>query len=399
VEIAFWIVSTVISITLLLALDFMIGRKLHLSRLRRKHYPERQSQLRIFTNGPELFTDYFHELRKAKKHIHVLFYIVKDDGISQEFMAILKQKAQEGVEVRLLVDWVGCYLSRKSIKALKTAGVEFVYSQKPNFPFLFYKSQVRNHRKITVIDGMLGYAGGYNVGKEYNNQDKKLNPWRDYHLKIAGEGVHDLQEQFLLDWQRAAKVNLLQKDVYFPPLARGEIRQQFVPSEGNLLEGVLYELLQKAEKSIFIGTPYFIPSPKVFNQLLSALDRGVSVTLLVPFMSDHALVQEASYTYLRTIIKHGATVYQYKKGFYHAKVLLIDDRLCDLGTANFDKRSMYLNFELNCMIFNRDFITRVQMILRQDILDSKEVSLDDLNRFNPFRSLKERVALTFSYFL
>ncbi|MBM4761569.1 cardiolipin synthase [Bacillus sp. B15-48] len=396
---AFWILVILIGITLLLALDFTIGRRLHLAKVNKTYFPVRKSQLGIFTHGPELFEDYFAELRKAKEHIHILFYIVKNDEISHKFLAILKEKAKEGVEVRLLVDWVGCSISRKNIKKLKAHGIEFSYSQVPKFPFLFYNSQIRNHRKITVIDGKIGYAGGYNVGNEYVDQDKKLNPWRDYHLKLTGEGIQDLQKKFLLDWERATKVNLLHNQQYFPSLQQGETRHQFVPSEGKQLEAILDELLSVAERSIFIGTPYFIPSEKVFNRLLSALDRGISITILVPFKADHILVKEASYTYLRKLIKKGASVYQYKKGFYHAKVLVIDDKFCDLGTANFDKRSMFLNFELNCLIFNREFIERVQTILHQDLQDSRPVALRDLNRFNPFRSLKERAAQTVSYFL
>lgn len=401
-EIALWIIVILLGITLLLALDFTIGRKKHLATINKQIFPERYSQLDIFTTGPDLFEDYFAELKRAKKHIHVLFYIVKDDKISKEFLSILMDKAKEGVEVRLLVDWVGGTISRKSKQDLKTAGVEFVQSQTPKFPFLFYSSQVRNHRKVTVIDGELGYTGGYNIGKEYINLDKKLSPWRDYHLKVTGEGVQDLQKEFLLDWQKAAKVNLLQKSFYFPSsLEKGPIRQQFIPSEGNLLEGTLYDLINKAEKSIMIGTPYFIPSKKIFNQLLKAVDRGVSLTLLVPFTADHALVKEASFTYLRQLLKRDGNVeiHQYKKGFYHAKVLVIDDNLCDLGTANFDKRSMFLNFELNCLIYNQEFIQRVKTILYNDLMESEQVSLDDLNGFNPFRSLKERAAQTVSYFL
>lgn len=398
-EIAFWIIGIFFGIILLAALDFTLGRKRHLAKVNKQTFPIRMSQLRIFTHGPDLFEDYFAELRKAKKHIHVLFYIVKNDQLSFEFTSILKDKAKQGVEVRLLVDWVGCSLSRKNIKKLKEAGVKFAYSQTPSFPFLFYKSQVRNHRKITVIDGEIGFAGGFNVGNEYVDKDKKLCPWRDYHIKMTGEGVKDLQKEFLLDWRDAAKINLLQTEYYFPPLPQGEISHQFVPSEGNLLENILFDLLSKAEKSIFIGTPYFIPSQRVFNELLSALRRGVSITILVPFKADHILVKEASYPYLRRLIKEGAAVHQYKKGFYHAKVLVIDDRLCDIGTANFDKRSMFLNFELNCLIYNKEFIRRVQAILHEDLRDSNLVSLADLNRFNPLRTLKERAAQTVSYFL
>ena len=274
-----WIVFAIIAgLALWVIADFILGRKQHLTNANKKVLPVRESDLSIFAKGPELFDDLFSELKKAKQHIHILFYIVQDDKISQEFFAILKEKAREGVEVRLLVDWVGSGLKKDSIKSLKNAGVEFAHSHTPRFPFLIYSSQVRNHRKITVIDGQVGYLGGFNIGKEYNDQDPKLSPWRDYHLKVSGEGVMDLQIEFLEDWRKAAKVNLLQDKAYFPPLKKGSIRQQLVPTEGILLEELFSKLISQAQTSIVIGTPYFIPSKRVFTLLREAIKRGVSVT-------------------------------------------------------------------------------------------------------------------------
>jgi cardiolipin synthase A/B len=395
-----WIVFGIIAgLALWVYTDFILGRKNHLASANQNILPVRESDLSIFAKGPELFDDLFTEIKKAKQHIHILFYIVQDDKISQEFMSILKEKAKSGVEVRLLVDWVGSGLKRKSIQSLKDAGVEFAYSQTPKFPYLFYSSQVRNHRKITVIDGRISYLGGFNIGKEYNNQDPKLSPWRDYHLKMTGEGVEDLQREFLEDWRAAAKVNLLQDKAYFPPLEKGAIRQRLVPTEGILLEEMFMNLISESEKSIFIGTPYFIPSKRVFAHLLDAIKRGVSVTILVPCKADHILVKEASHPYLRTLLKEGAEVYQYLKGFYHAKVIIIDDQVCDVGTANFDKRSMFLNYELNCLIYDPAFIKKVKHIVTEDVLNSQKASLKDLNRVNLLLSIKETAARTISYFL
>ncbi|MBS8265523.1 cardiolipin synthase [Mesobacillus boroniphilus] len=391
-----WILIAIIAgLILWVYADFMLGRKKHLASAKTNSLPIRESNLAIFAEGPTLFDDLFSELKKAKQHIHILFYIVQDDKISQEFLSILKERVNAGVEVRLMVDWVGSGLKRKTIKSLKAAGVEFAYSQMPKLPFLFYSSQVRNHRKITVIDGKIAYLGGYNIGEEYNNHDPKLSPWRDYHLKMTGEGVRDLQSEFLEDWHAAAKVNLLQNKAYFPALPKGKIRQQLVPTEGVLLEEMMSDLISNAKTSIFIGTPYFIPSKRVFNLLREAVHRGISVTVLVPLVSDHALVKEASYPYLRTLIKDGVEVYQFLKGFYHSKVLLVDDEVCDIGTANFDKRSMYLNYELNCLIYDVDFIKKIKRILAEDILNSRQAALDDFTH----SPLKEKAASTISYFL
>ncbi|WP_226642801.1 cardiolipin synthase [Mesobacillus subterraneus] len=391
-----WILLALIAgLALWIYADFLFGRKKHLDSAKTNTLPVRESDLTIFTEGPKLFENLFSELKNAKQHIHILFYIVKDDKISQEFISILKERAKAGVEVRLLVDWVGSGLKRETISSLKAAGVEFALSQMPKLPFLFYTSQVRNHRKITVIDGSIAYLGGFNIGKEYNNQEPKLSPWRDYHLKMTGEGVVDLQTEFLEDWHAAAKVNLLQNKTYFPSLEKGTVKQQLVPTEGILLEELMSDLISKAKTSIFIGTPYFIPSKRIFGLLREAISRGVSVTILVPLVSDHILVKEASYPYLRTLIKDGAEVYQFLNGFYHAKILLVDDEICDIGTANFDKRSMFLNYELNCLIYNGDFIKKVKRILTEDILNSRKAALDDFKH----ALLKEKAASTISYFL
>lgn len=379
--------------------DFMLGRRQHLSKAKKCAFPDRESDMQIFAEGPQLFDDFFSEIKKARQHIHILFYIVKDDKISHEFISLLKEKAREGIEVRLLVDWVGSNLKRKTIKSLEASGAEFAFTHKPKLPFLFYSSQVRNHRKITVIDGHVGYLGGFNIGDEYNDKNPKLSPWRDYHLKLTGEGVVDLQEEFLHDWHRAKKVDLLQNKAYFPQLQKGMIRQQFVPTEGDSLEDLIATLIREAKQSIIIGTPYFIPSKKVFDHLQEAIRRGVSITVLVPFKSDHILVKEASYRYLRTLLKDGADVYQYLKGFYHAKVMMIDDNICDVGTANFDKRSMFLNFELNCLIYDPSFIKKVKHVLTEDLLNSHKATLADFSRVNLLLSFKETAARTISFFL
>lgn len=383
-----------------LTIDYKMGRKNHLPSIKSNAFPFRVSNLEIFTHGTDLFNSMFSEIKNAKKHVHVLFYICHNDRFGNEFLALLKEKSLEGIEVRLLLDWAGSMkIKKKKIKELKDAGVQFSFSNMVNFPYFFYSSQARNHRKITVIDGSVGYMGGYNIGNEYIDLDPKLSPWRDYHLKITGEGVTDLQTQFLLDWQEATKTNLLQNEIYFPKLEKGTIKHKLASTEGFLLEEIFSNLINEAAKSITIGSPYFIPSKRILNDLLNALQRGVHLTIIVPYKSDHALVQEASYSYLRKLITNGANVYQYKKGFYHAKVLLIDDSICDLGTANFDNRSFFLNHEINCYIYDHHKIEEVKQILSTDLADSEKVSLEALNSKGFTSTLKEMIAKPFVHFL
>ncbi|WP_442596972.1 cardiolipin synthase [Neobacillus sp. D3-1R] len=387
-------------IFLWLTLDYWLGRTHHLKKFVPPNAPKRQSQMELFTDGEVFFKDYFAELKNAKKHIHILFYIVKNDRFSKEFFQILTQKAKEGVEVRLLLDFLGSLkVNRKMINDFKAAGGQFSFSNIPKLPFLFYSSQTRNHRKISVIDGVIGCIGGFNIGKEYVNKDQKLSPWRDYQLKITGEGVNDLQREFLMDWRQCTKTDLLQNPIYFPNQKSGPVEHEIIPSEGVYLETTFLKLIDSAKDSLMIGSPYFIPSQRTFFALMAALRRGVKVTILVPKIPDHMLVKEASFPFFRRLIREGATVYQYLNGFYHAKTLIIDDRVCDIGTANFDKRSMFLNHEINCYMYDKDFIKQLRNTIEKDIKDSKILTLEELNQPNILRTVKEKTATLFSQFL
>jgi cardiolipin synthase len=404
-------------IVIWLILDFSLGRKRHLSRVSKRETPFLHSNFEIFTNGKELIHDYFNSLRQAKKQIHVLFYIVKNDAISKEFLTILKEKALEGIEVRLLLDRLGCLKVKQAVvKDLRQAGVQVAFSAPVKLPFLFYSAQVRNHRKISVIDENIGYLGGFNIGKEYIDAGPpKLRPWRDYHVKISGEGVNELQKEFLLDWQHATSEDVFLSwpgpvgmavhweaaaELTFPLGRRmGVSRHQFIATEANQLEKQFIELIRMAEKEIIIGTPYFIPSREILDELLAALKRGVRLLVVVPYYADHPLVQEASYRFFRRLLREGAVVYQYKNGFYHAKTFVVDDKVCDVGTANFDKRSLYLNKEINCYIYDSVFITRLKAVLEKDIQDSERLSLETLEKPNLLRTVKEAAAYCLSYFL
>ncbi|WP_045515950.1 cardiolipin synthase [Neobacillus niacini] len=396
--------SIVIALILLIIvwfyIDFTLGRKKHLSIFGKRETPILHGNFDIFPHGKELFVDYFHELKMAQRHIHILFYIVRDDQFSQQFFDILKTKAKEGVEVRLLVDRVGSNKVKKTvINELRQTGVQFAFSNRIRLPFIFYSSQVRNHRKISIIDGKIGYLGGFNVGKEYIDEDPKLSPWRDYHLKITGESVPFLQHEFFIDWNEYAPDNVTLDSFYAPEQPKGTIPHQIVPTEAGFLEERYLRLIQKVKKSIIIGTPYFIPSKKLMDELISSAKRGIKITIVVPYITDHMLVQEASYRYLRLMLKEGAEVFQYMNGFYHAKSIIIDDQLCDIGTANFDKRSIFLNKEINCYFYDPAFVDRFKDIIQKDILDSKPLKLTDLNKPHFFRSLKEGIAGALSFFL
>jgi cardiolipin synthase A/B len=389
------VLMTVIVLILLLfiwmRIDFKLGFEKQKKEAKRFIQEIRHGQCEMLTNGHELFKNLITDIKNAEHHIHILFYIFRDDHIGTDVLKALKEKAQEGVEVRLLVDRVGCNISKKMRRQLTKAGVRFAHSHPPKLPYLFFTLNRRNHRKITVIDGNLGYIGGYNVGDEYLGRDPKFGEWRDIHLRIKGDGCQDLQEQFLQDWIVATKEKIVHNN-YYRPLTKGLHELKIIPSDGSFLEDAFIKFIKEAEESIYIGTPYFIPGTAIKNELIIAAKRGVAVKLIVPKQGDHPLVKEASFPYFQPLLEAGCEVYRYYRGFYHAKTIVIDREICDIGTANVDRRSFHINHEINCLIFNREFIKDVIAVMEHDISISERLTIEQLKKRSFFHRSKEKIA-------
>ncbi|TMU83999.1 cardiolipin synthase [Bacillus sp. BHET2] len=399
-----WLIPLFIIVAVIgwLLIDFKLGRSQFIRTRTRRDYEKRNSDIRLFSRGPELFDVMFKEMKEARSSIHVLFYIVQDDHFALRFLELLKEKAKEGVEVRLLMDQIGSHNVPKSkVRDLRNAGVEVDFCRRVKLPYLFFSSQQRNHRKITVIDGEIGYLGGYNIGKEYidENDIPELSPWRDYHLRLEGEGVLDLQTEFCIDWFRATTKDLKNEAKYFPPAEKGSCQHQIFPTEGVNIEEFFKKFIDEAREEVIIGTPYFVPTPILMDALCDALDRGVQVRIIIPNNADHMLVKEVAFPYFRTLLSKGAKVYQFMNGFYHAKVLIVDDHFCDIGTANFDKRSFFINFEINNLIFDKEFIRTLKKEMEKDMEASDMLSESDLSSVSFLTRIKERIAASISILL
>ncbi|EJV63592.1 cardiolipin synthase [Bacillus mycoides] len=383
-----------------ITIDLSYGRILHLKRVRSRSFSLRQSDFRLYTYGNDLYDALFTDIKQAKHHVHVLFFIVKNDDISRKFLKLLIDKAQEGIEVRLLLDRFGShYLSKEAVYSLQKHGVSFSFCHKVKFPFLFFSANQRNHRKITVIDGKIGYIGGFNIGEEYLGHNQKLGLWRDYHLRLTGEGIQDLQKQFLHDWFDDTNQNLLDSSLYFPEQQPGAILHRFIPTDGAYLQNTFLHLIESAEKELFIGTPYFIPGKKIMNALLKARKRGVQITILVPQKADHALVREAKFPYCRKLIQAGCNIYAFQQGFFHAKIIIVDDHICDIGTANFDMRSLYSNHEINCLLYDKHFIQEVKSKFEEDLGRSSLLSFEDVSPLSIIDRGKEWIGTILAFFL
>ncbi|MCC0631378.1 cardiolipin synthase [Clostridioides sp. ZZV15-6388] len=358
----------------------------------------------IYAESSQFFNTLLEELKKAKKYINIQFYIFKDDKIGTEIIDILVDKAKEGVEVRLLFDAVGGRtLKNSTLSRLKESGVK-VGSFFPSFlKIVNFNLNYRNHRKIVVIDGKVGFVGGYNVGDEYLGRNPKFGLWRDTHTKLTGDCVIDLNMRFILDWRYTTKEDLdLEK--YFaesktPSDCPSEnIGIQIVSSGPDIseLDEIKYgylKMIQKARKYIYIQSPYLILDSTFIDTLKIACLSGVDVRIMIPSKPDHPFVYWASYSYAGELLKFGAKIYTYgENAFLHAKTIVIDDSICSIGTANMDIRSFELNFEVNAFMYSSKKALEQRVIFENDILDSKEITLDVYNSRSTYIKIKESIS-------
>ncbi|MDQ0115244.1 cardiolipin synthase [Paenibacillus harenae] len=336
------------------------------------------NQSEVLTNGEAAFEAILNAIEKAKHHIHLDYYTIRDDGIGRRFLRTLIRKAREGVEVRLVYDGIGSlHLSENYLTELHAAGVHTSCFLPPRFAFYERRLNYRNHRKIVVVDGVVGFLGGINIGDEYLGKDKRLGFWRDTHLKLQGNAVHDLQRLFLNDWTFASQERL-EEQKYMPKHASsGKESVLIVPSEpgrnDQKILDVTFAAINAAKSRICISTPYFIPDPSLGMALKTAAQSGVDVKIIIPGIADTKLILLATLSYVQDMLDAGVKIYRYRKGFIHAKVMIIDRMLASIGTANMDMRSLYSNFELNAMLFDTVAIDRLFTDFQEDLNNSHQV--------------------------
>ncbi|PFR91122.1 phospholipase D-like domain-containing protein, partial [Bacillus cereus] len=337
------------------------------------------------------------DINRSEKYVYIHFYIVGKDEVSQEFLRLLEKKALSGVDVKLSVDRIGGYkIKKKVIQQLKEKGVKFTFSKKPKLKNLFYSLHQRNHRRITVIDGKVSYIGGFNIGEEYLGKDPKFGRWRDYQLRIEGDGAVDMERKFADDWHADTGEKL---SLYKGDSIQGSAKYQYMFSDGKGLWKEYSGLLKQANKSIVIATPYFVPGKEMISVLQEALQRGVAVKILVPFKSDALLLKQAAYPHLKKMLDGGAEIYQYRDGFFHGKVTIIDDISADVGTANFDMRSFYINTESNCFIYDKAVVAEVWGKLQKDFHDSKRLTDKDFDKISSWDWFLAKVANVLAFYL
>jgi len=355
----------------------------------------------VLNNGEATYEAILAALRGAKKFIHLQYYIFDDDEIGNRILDILKAKASQGVEVRMIVDDVGSWeLKRSFFRNLQSYGIEIFSFLTVRFPSLTSKVNYRNHRKIVVVDGEVGFLGGINVADRYINGNPAYGSWRDMHLRICGDAVNALQSVFFIDWYFVS-----QKDIadpkYFPHKEpEGDKPIQIVTSGpdsdwAGIMMGY-YQSISNAKKYVYITTPYFMPGESVLMALKASALGGVDVRILIPEKSDAYFTALCTNSYIKEMLIAGVKFYFYQPGFLHSKMMVIDDEMCTIGTTNMDFRSFEQNFEVNAFIYDEQKALEVKGYFMDDLSQSKRIVLEEWRKRPRWQKAKESFARLFS---
>lgn len=347
--------------------------------------PFKDNEVSIFTDGYEFVSTLLYNIGQAQDHIHLDTYIIEDDPLGNLVADALIDKARQGVEVRLLYDDVGCWrVKDRFFKRMKAAGIQ-VYAFMPvRFPAFTGKVNYRNHRKLCVIDGKVGFIGGMNIALRYVKGTARQT-WRDTHLCIRGGAVYAIQRAFLVDWYFVSRT-LVTDRRYYPPVDKtidNNCLTQIVTSSPvspwpDIMQGYVRVLLQ-AHRYVYMESPYFLPTEPVLFAMRTAALAGVDVRLIVPRHGDAKLVELASRSYLMEVIEAGVKVYLYEPGFNHSKILVSDDNLSSCGSTNIDFRSFENNFEANAFFFNEGMALRLKKVFLTD--QAQSTLVDDVSYF------------------
>ena len=338
------------------------------------------NRLFIMTDGKHMFDCLLEDIRNAKRSINIMFFIVKNDFAGRKLIEELTKKAMEGVEVRLLIDALGgMQITDRTLEAYIEAGGKFAFFFPPKFKYLNMKLNYRNHRKIAVIDGDMGYIGGFNIGKEYLGQKKKFGYWRDTHLKVLGSNVKDINARFLLDWRFASKEDIVLSEAFYADvISVGVTGMQLVSSgpdtQKEEVRRCYMKMITSAEKNIYIQTPYFVPDASILESLKMVALSGVDVRIMIPCMPDHMFVYWATYAYVGELLNSGVRVFIYDNGFMHAKTMVVDGEVASIGSANFDVRSFKLSFEANVIIYDAEEAYKLEAIFENDMTFCRELT-------------------------
>ncbi|WOD44588.1 cardiolipin synthase [Hwangdonia lutea] len=368
------------------------------------------NEVKLLINGEEKFPELLKAIENATHHIHFEYYIYENDITGNQVADLLIKKAKQGVEVRFMYDDFGSHgLGEPFIKKLQDAGVQTAPFYEIRWYAFANRLNYRNHRKIVVIDGMIGFVGGINMSDKYRNDLKAENHlyWRDTHLLIKGQATAYLQYLFMGDWNFCSTtpfeysetyfIDSTKQDVYTPEVV--QIAASGPDSKQPVIFYSLLEAISSAKKSIYITSPYFIPDESLMDVLIIAILGGLDVKILIPGVSDSKMVNAAASAYYTELLQVGAKIYKYNKGFVHAKTMVIDDDLAIIGSANMDYRSFDLNFEVNAMVYSKNIAAQLTEAFENDLKVSTLIDAEAWLNRPKYIHLWERLVRLTSPFL
>ena len=350
----------------------------------------------LLMSGHDKFEDLFAEIRKAKHHIHLEYFNFRNDSIANLLFDILAQKASEGIEVRAMFDAFGNSsnnrpLKKRHLKKIQESGIEIVKFDPIRFPFINHAFH-RDHRKIVVIDGKIGYTGGMNIADYYIDGLPEIGEWRDMHIKIEGNAVHQLQDIFLSMWNEETKQSI-GGAAYYPINDDSNLKRNKkiaivdrVPRKtANIMRRTYAEAIQTAEDKVQIINPYFTPTRIIKKAIKKALKKGVKVEIMIPGKSDIPFTPDAAFYIANQLRKKGADIYVYNGGFHHSKIMMVDSSYCTVGSTNLNSRSMRYDYEVNAFIFDHDITHELINMFEEDQMESTLLTKEEYKKRSAWR--------------
>lgn len=362
----------------------------------------KNNKVSIFTNGEDKFMNLFHDIDIAQETINVEYYSFMNDDLGNTFLDLLIKKAKQGIKVRVIYDpWGSSGAHLSWFKPLIDQGGEVVAFITAQNMVTKYRMNYHLHRKIVVIDGKISWTGGYNVGDQYINKNKRFGFWRDTHVRIVGSASLLLQERFAMDWNASIKDErqaIVFSPRLFPKITEANFSDDNVATqiandgpdqETPYLRNGMMRLMMAAKESIYIQTPYLIPDDPMLATWVTAAHSGVEVKIMIPSMPDHPFIYRATQWYARYLLHEGIRVFIYDNGFLHAKTVTIDDRFAAVGSMNQDYRSYELNFETDAIFYDRNLTNQLRHIFDEDLKKCHELTIQDTENWSRWLRFKQ----------
>lgn len=358
--------------------------------------PLEGNDVKVYTEFDPMMADMLRDLESARDHIHFEFFKFEDDSIGRQVEEILKRKVADGVEVRVQYDDAANLIRKRFYQRMSQAGVEVAPFIKVVLPFLSRNTNYRNHRKVVVIDGRVGYVGGMNIARRYS-EGIRGGIWRDTHMRVTGPVVSEMQTCFLTDWQFSTKEHLADPKYYPSQPRSGNVRMQIATSgpmdEWRVIMQAMIRLISNSHSYVYIHSPYFVPTEPVMLALRNAALAGVDVRVMLPSRGDRGVtVQLASRSYVSDLLSAGVRVFFYKKGYLHSKAIVSDDRISTIGSSNMDVRSFEQNFEVNGFIYDEPVALELKQAFLADMQECDEIKAGEWDKRPKSKAFMESLA-------